>query len=165
MDTCKWATKKIKQQTKQLRLNQMSQQTDALFESDDSFEDFTAATFRLSAVSGPAPNTRPNPSKRRNEWDFKAEVNNSIKPSHLKKEQKWFFDDSTPTRDYWPERVDFIQWWTLEENKRIDLIVGTEPVSCRLLFKGYKKYVNSLYAKYQEQLRNGKNQSVWMQRI
>ena len=29
-------------------------------------------------------------------------------------------------------------------------------MSCQLLFKGHKKYVNSVYAKYQEQLRNGK---------
>ena len=62
----------------------------------------------------------------------------------------------TPTSEYWPEGVDFIQRSTLEENKRIDLIEGTEPVSCRLLFKGQKKYVNSVYEKYQEQLRNAK---------
>ena len=157
---------KIKQPTKQLRLTQMSQQTDALFESDDSFEEVAAASLPVAAttcpVSGPASNTRPNPTKRRNESDSEVEINNSIKQSLLKNEQRWIFVDShkiiviTPTSDYWPEGVDFIQRSTLEENKRIDLIEGTEPVSCRLLFKGQKKYVNSVYAKYQEQLRNGK---------
>ena len=160
---------KIKQPTKQLRLTQMSQQTDALFESDDSFEQVAAAslpvaaaTCPVSAVSGPASNTRPNPTKRRNESDSEVEMNNSIKQSLLKNEQRWIFVDShkiiviTPTSYYWPEGVDFIQRSTLEENKRIDLIEGTEPVPYRLLFKGHRKYVNSLYAKYQEQLRNGK---------
>ena len=160
---------KIKQPTKQLRLTQMSQQTDALFESNDFFEEVAAAslpvaaaTCPVSAVSGPASKIRPNPTKRRNESDSEAEINNSIKLSLLKNDQRWIFVDSnkiiviTPTSDYWPEGVDFLQRSTLEENKRIDLIEGIEPVPCRLLSKGHKKYVNSLYAKYQEQLRNGK---------
>ena len=160
---------KIKQPTKQLRLTQMSQQTDALFVSDDSLEEVTAASLPLaattcpvSAVSGPASNSRPNPTKRRNESDSEVEINNSIKLSLLKNEQRWIFVDShkiilvAPTSDFWPEGVDFIQRSTLEENKRIDLIEGTEPVSCRLLFKGHKKCVISVYSKYQEQLRNGK---------
>ena len=158
---------KIKQPTKQLKqLNQMSQQTDTLFESDDSFEEVAAASLLVAAttcpVSVPASNTRPNPTKRRNESNSEVEINNSIKLSLLKNEQRCIFVDShkiiviTPNSDYWPEGVDFTQRSTLEENKRIDLIEGTEPVSCGLLFKGHKKYVSSVYAKYQEQLRNGK---------
>ena len=81
---------KIKQPTKQLRLTQMSQQTDALFESDDSFEEVAAASLPVAAttcpVSGPASNTRPNPTKRRNESDSEVEINNSIKQSLLKNE-------------------------------------------------------------------------------
>ena len=128
------SNEKIKQPTKQLRLTQMSQQTDALFESDDSFEEVAAAsltvaaaTCPVSAVSGPSSNTRPNPTKKRNVSDSEVEINNSIKLSLLKNEQRWIFVDShriialTPTSDYWPERVDFIQRSTLEENKRIDL--------------------------------------------
>ena len=121
---------KIKHPTKQLRLTQMSQQTDALFESDDSFEEvasaslpLSAATCPVSAVSGPASNTRPNPTKRRNESDSEVEINNSIKLSLLKNEQIWIFVDShkiiviTPTSDYWPEGVDFIQRSTLRKTK------------------------------------------------
>ena len=81
---------KIKQPTKQLRLTQRSQQTDALFESDDSFEEVAAASLPVAAttcpVSGPAPNTRPNPTKRRIESDSEVEINNSIKLSLLKNE-------------------------------------------------------------------------------
>ena len=71
----------------------MSQQTDALFESEDSFEEVAAAllpvavaTCQVSAVSGPASNTRLNPTKRRNESDCEVETNNSIKQSLLKNE-------------------------------------------------------------------------------
>ena len=147
----------------------MSQQIDALFESDDSFEEVAAASLPVAAatcpvseVSGFASNTRPNPTKRRNESNSEVEINNWIKLSLLKNERRWIVVDShkiivvTPTSDYFPERADFIERSTLEENKRINLIVGTEPVSCRLLFKGHKKYVNSLYAKCHEHLRNGK---------
>ena len=118
---------KIKQPTKQLRLTQMSQQTDALFESDDSFEEVAAASLPVAAttcpVLGPASNTRPNPTKRRNESDSEVEINNSIKLYHLKNEQRWIFVDShkidviTPTSNYWPEGVDFIQRSTRGKQK------------------------------------------------
>ena len=126
---------KINQPSKQLRLTQMSQQTDALFESDDSFEEVAAAslpvaatTCQISAVSGPTSNTRPNPTKRRNQSDSEVEINNSNKLSLLKNEQRWIFVDSpkilviTPTSDYWLEGVDFIQrstrlWKMLEGQK------------------------------------------------
>ena len=105
----------------------MSQQTDAFFESGDSFEEVAAASLPvdatkcpISAISGPASNTRPNPTKRRNKSDSEVEINNSIKLSLLKNEQRWIFVDShkiiviTPTSDYWPEGVDFIQRSTPE---------------------------------------------------
>ena len=109
----------------------MSQQTDALFESDDSFEEVAAAslpvdaaTCPVSAVSRPASNTRPNPTKRWNESDSEVEINNSIKLSLLKNEQRWVFVNShkiivvNPTSDYWPEGVDFIQRSTPEGNQK-----------------------------------------------
>ena len=91
---------KINQPVKQQKLtfgnSTLSQGAEPLFESD------TCSSNEAKTVSqhdfkqgGPAKRTRLKPTKRRNESDSEIEINESIKQSLLKKEQRWIFVSKT----------------------------------------------------------------------
>ena len=112
-------------------------------------------------TAGPSSRTRVNPTKRLNESDSEVEINNSVKLSLMKAEQKWIFVGSKEVHllgvisELWPENFSYIQRSTLEENKTTTLKIDGMVVSCRLLFKGSKKTAKEVYEKYEAQLKSG----------
>ena len=159
---------KINQPVKQQKLtfgnSSLSQGAEPLFESETcSSNEAETVSQHDFAQGGPAKRTRLNPTKRRNESDSEIEINESIKQSLLKNEQRWIFVSNTElyaitaTIDLWPDNFNYIQGSSIEENKTIDLSIYSQSVRCRLLFRGPKKYVNEIYRKYDEQLRSGRN--------
>ena len=115
----------------------------------------------MQQIPGPSSRTRANPKKKRNESDSEIEVNNSVKQSVLKSEQRWIFASSkelfsfSATSDVWPDGFSFIQRASLEENQTTTLCVDFREVMCRLLFKGPKKAAKDVFTNYDDQLRAG----------
>ena len=112
-------------------------------------------------TAGPSSRTRVNPTKRLNESDSEVEINNSVKLSLMKVEQKWIFVGAKEVHllgvigELWPENFSYIQRSMLEENKTTTLKIDGMDVSCRLLFKGSKKTAKEIYEKYEAQLKSG----------
>ena len=159
---------KINQPVKQQKLtfgnSSLSQGAEPLFESDTCSSNEAETVSQHDFAQGSlAKRTRLKPTKRRNESDSEIEINESIKLSLLKNEQRWIFVSHTElyaitaTSDLWLDNFNYIQRSSLEENKTIDLSIDSQSIRCRLLFRGPKKYVNKIYRKYDEQLRSGRN--------
>ena len=125
----------------------LSHGAESLFKSDTYSSNVTETVSEHNfAQGGLAERTRLNPTKRRNESDSETEINESIKQSLLKNEQRWIYVSKTElfaitaTSDLWPDNFNYIQLPSVEENKTIDLSLDSQSVRCRLLFRGPKKY-------------------------
>ena len=133
----------VKQQKLTFGNSSLSQGAEPLFESDTcSANEAETVSQHDFAQGGPAKRTRLNPTKRRNESDSEIEINESIKQSLLKNEQRWIFVSNTELyaitaiSDSWPDNFNYIHRSSIEENKTIDLSIDSQSVRCRLLFRG-----------------------------
>ena len=136
------------------------------FESDDYFEEVAAASLHvaaatclLSAVSGSA--RIPDGTVPKCETSQTPELKSKIQSScYFWKKSKYGFLLILINWLWLPLLSTPVQRENIQCSdqpcRRINLTFGTEPVTCRLLFNGHRKYVNSHHANYQKQLRNGK---------